>query len=628
MPGRFRFLLAAFFVACGTPPEPVAELLPPFRALADPEEAAGSEVCAACHAEIADHQAAHPMARTAAAIPGPAREAWFSDEALRAAKQWPTELGSAPSYEAAGEEVVIRGGDAVAEVHAVFGSGLRGVTPVSFAPGRRLRELRLSFVHVREAWIPTPGTEEDADPLGDLDTPESAANCLGCHVTALAWDRAGEFDPHRAVLGVTCERCHGSGIPHLEAQSEGGDPGPIFNPAVLSPAEEVAFCGQCHRQPTDFEPREILARDPGLARHAGGLMMSACFRKSPPESAPACTDCHDPHRAGPAAPERTRAVCSRCHQDTAVMHRTEAVAADADCAGCHLPTEREAFAGTPFTNHWIRLGDEAPVPGSTQAREDLDWLETLYRARLDEVHPPFRSARLRLALAELLHIRGARGESRRLMDEALAIGPDYEGRLKTAALLRDAGAGSDAIGILREAIATDPEIPHAYYELGDLYLSTGAPGEAIPLLRQSIERSGGSAGLHASLGAALLGVGRPEEAVRAFRDALRQDPDHAEALGWLAGVLAAHPERRLRNPDEAVRLAQRLAAGFSLAEPRSLDLLGAAFAATGDFRRAIAAAEEALRRAGPDPDFAARIANRLALYRAGRPFVGHIPDSS
>ncbi len=548
------------------------------------------------------------MARTAAAIPGPALEAWFSDGMLAAALRWPHDLGPAPAWERDGESVRLTSEES-APVHAVFGSGLRGATPVSFAPDRSLRELRLSYSQAQDGWIPTPGTEEDAHPLGDLDPPEVAGDCLGCHATALAWTVGDRFDPHQAILGVTCERCHGSGIDHVSG-------GPIFNPAALDPAGEAAFCGQCHRQPTDFEPREILARDPGLARHAGAsLMMSACFRRSPPESAIACTDCHDPHRAEPAAPARVAAACSRCHEEPAALH---AAPVGTDCASCHLPTERDAFAGTPFTNHWIRLSDD-PLPAAS-AREELQWLEGQYRGRLGESHLPFKAARLRLSLAELLHIRGARGESRRLLDEALAAGPDYEGRLKAAALLRDGGATAEAEGVLRDATTTDPERPHGWYELGDLLLSTGRHADAIPPLRTAIERSPDSAGLRASLGTALLGAGRAAEAVGKFREALALDPGHPEALGRLAGILAAHPERALRDPPDAVRLARRLVA-IAGPEPRSLDLLGAAFAAAGAFEDAAAAAGEALRLSGSDP----AIGNRLALYLSGRPFVGRIP---
>ena len=604
----------------------------PREPLADPDEGVGAAVCGACHADIAATQAGHPMAQTAGAVTGEARDRWFSDEMLARVVSWPAGIGQQPAYEIEADGGVrFAAPDAnprSVPVDAVFGSGLRGLTPVSFAPGARLRELRLSFSHARDGWIPTPGGEDDEDPLGNLDTTEESANCIGCHATAVAWDGDERFDPHRAVLGVSCERCHGSGIAHVEAQSGGGDPGPIFHPGRLSPAEQVAFCGQCHRQPTDFEPRDILARDPLLARHAGAsLMMSACFRESRPESTITCTECHDPHRPELAGPERTRAVCSRCHEDAPSLHRQTPVAAEADCAACHLPTESEAFHGTPFTDHWIRLPGTPPTPGSAAGRRELAWLEELYKRRMPEENPPAKTARLWTGLAELLHIRGARSEAQVLLREALALGADYQTRLKAGALLRDGGRTAEALTIFRDASAERPQTPHAFYELGDLLLDTGDYSGAVAPLATAAELSPDSAGVHAALGAALLGADRPAEAVAAFRDALEIEPAMPAALGPLAGILAAHPRRDLRDPSEAVRLAERLAGQFSFQEPRSLDLFGAAYAAAGDYRNAIQAAERAaaLAAGAGAADLAAAIGQRLALYRAGRPYVGPLP---
>ena len=292
-------------------------------------------------------------------------------------------------------------------------------------------------------------------------------------------------------------------------------------------------------------------------------------------------------------------MCSRCHEDAASLHPRTAVTAEADCAGCHLPTERDAFAGTPFTNHWIRLSANSPAPGSREARTDLTWLERLYRTRVEEIHPPMKAARLRLGLAELLHIRGARVEAQRLMAEALELGPDYEGRLKAAALYRDDGRIAEATPILRAALEAEPGIPHAFYELGDLLAATGSFAEAVPLLERAIELSPESAELQAGLGSARLGAGDPDAAVTAFRAALSLDPSNPNALGPLVGILAAHPQRDLRNPGDAVRLAERLAGQFSFQEPRSLDLLGAAYAARGELRRTQSRRRNAPRRWPP-----------------------------
>lgn len=620
-----------------SPPAATGEAARPIprNPLESPEAGVGAEVCGACHADIAATQAEHPMAQTAGAVTGETRDRWFSDEMLARAVSWPEGIGARPAYELeadGGVRFEAPGADPpAAPVDAVFGSGLRGLTPVAFAPGGRLRELRLSFSHARDGWIPTPGGEDDEDALGNLDTVEESANCIGCHATAVVWDDEGRFDPHRAVLGVSCERCHGSGIPHVEAQAAGGDPGPIFHPGRLSPADQVAFCGQCHRQPTDFEPREILARDPLLARHAGAsLMMSACFRESPPESAITCTGCHDPHRPELAGPERTRAVCSRCHADAASAHRETAVSAEADCAGCHLPSQSEAFHGTPFTDHWIRRPGDSSSPGSAAGRRELAWLEELYGRRIPEENPPAKAARLRTGLAELLHIRGARNEAQALLREALAGGADYETRLKAGALFRDGGRITDALAAFREAAAERPGTPHAHYELGQTLLESGDSGGAVGPLTTAAELSADSAGVHAALGAALLGADRPAEAIAALRDALRIEPELPAALGPLAGILAAHPRRDLRSPGEAVRLAERLAGQFAFQEPRSLDLLGAALAATGDYAGAMQAAERAATlatNAGAAAD-AAAIAQRLELYRAGRPYVGPLPATA
>ena len=606
----------------------------PRNPLGDPGEGVGAEVCGACHAEIAAAQADHPMARTAGAVTEDTRDRWFSDEMLARAVAWQAGIGPQPAYEpltdGAVRFAVPAANSSAVPVDAVFGSGLRGLTPVSFAPGARLRELRLSFSHARDGWIPTPGGEDDEDPLGDLDTVEESASCIGCHATALAWDDEDRFDPHRAVLGVSCERCHGPGIAHVEAQSAGGDPGPIFHPGRISPADQVAFCGQCHRQPTDFEPREILARDPLLARHAGAsLMMSACFRESPPDTTITCTECHDPHRPEPAGPDRTRAVCSRCHNDPIALHPQTPVTAESDCAGCHLPTQSEAFHGTPFTDHWIRRPGDPPTPNSAAGRRELAWLEELYGGRMPEENPPAKAARLRAGLAELLHVRGARNEAQALLREALDLGADYETRLKAGALFRDGGRTREALAAFREAAAERPGRPHAHYEIGETLLQSGDFANAVAPLTTAAELSADSAGVHAALGAALLGADRPADAVAAFREALEQEPGLPAALGPLAGILAAHPRRDLRNPTEALRLAERLAGQFSFQEPRSLDLFGAAYAATGDFPNAMQAAERAATLADRSgaTDLAAAVRQRLALYRARRPYVGALAAS-
>ena len=339
----------------------------------------GSEICGACHADIAVAQEAHPMARTGAPIPSDIGEAWFSDERLQAAVLWRSAGPDAverPRYRASDTGIALEDSSGeVAAVHAVFGSGLRGVTPVHFREDGGMRELRVSWSHGLDAWIETPGSEEDRHPLGDWDSPRAMRECVGCHATAVAWNGPAP-DVRGSEWGVRCERCHGPGESHAAST----DASLIFNPGRVPPAEQVRFCGQCHRTPTDFEPLQVLQRDRALTRHAAGsLMMSACFRTPPPERTISCTDCHDPHRAEGSVAERSRTVCRECHEDPAALHDYERVTAASDCLACHLPRQEEVFPGAAFTDHRIRVQGAPPAPGSEAERSEMECLELLYR---------------------------------------------------------------------------------------------------------------------------------------------------------------------------------------------------------------------------------------------------------
>ena len=48
---------------------------------------------------------------------------------------------------------------------------------------------------------------------GRVMSPREAQECLGCHTTAATV--ANEFDPEHAMMGITCEACHGPGRNHV-----------------------------------------------------------------------------------------------------------------------------------------------------------------------------------------------------------------------------------------------------------------------------------------------------------------------------------------------------------------------------------------------------------------------------
>ena len=448
---------------------------------------AGAGVCAGCHGGIAADQKAHPMARTGAAVDAANADRWFGRERLAGAVEWrspefPGRDGIAYHHTAGG--AVLKGPEGDAAVNAVFGSGLRGTTPVSFLAGRRMRELRVSWSHGKGSWIETPGTEADAHPLGDEDPVRETAICLGCHATAVVW-HDGRPAAAESEWGVRCERCHGPGAAHAAGRASGVGGG-IFNPGVLSPREQVGFCAQCHRNPTDFEPLQVLARDRGLARHAGAsLMMSACFRESPAEAAVTCLDCHDPHRNDTDVRAASRATCLRCHRAPAENHRYERVTAASDCVRCHLPTRTEVFPGADFTDHWIRVDGAPPGLDSPKAVSDLRYLEVLYRNELAKPADEHREGRLGVGLGELLHASGLRNAAFDALERGLDRRPRYEDLLKAAAIFRAEGRDDRAIEILERAALESPNAAQAFFDLGDLHLARGSTTQAVAALERA-----------------------------------------------------------------------------------------------------------------------------------------------
>ncbi len=125
------------------------------------------------------------------------------------------------------------------------------------------------------------------------------------------------------------------------------------------------------------------------------------------------------------------------------------------------------------------------------------------------------------------------------------------------------------------------------------------------ILAGELERRPHDARLQMQMGVLLFEQGREQESLTRLRGALalaRRDPEVLNALAW---VYATAQDPALRQPSEAVRLAQEAVARAPL--PHIWDTLAEAYFAAGDPGKAAAAARAAL---------AARPSERLDYYRA------------
>ncbi|HEV7992032.1 MAG TPA: multiheme c-type cytochrome [Gemmatimonadaceae bacterium] len=262
----------------------------------------------------------------------------------------------------------------------VVGSGRKGQTYL-YAHGDRLFELPVSYWTSLGKWINSPGYLDGSVNFGRPATPR----CLECHST---WFQtradsqlSNRYDTTTAILGITCEKCHGAGAAHVARErSPLRVLGPaILNPARLSRARQIDGCAQCHGGAGQLEdaafsylPSQPLGRHLTLDRPPPGsqvdvhgnqvalLARSRCFQAS----SMTCATCHDVHRTQ-RDPTELSSRCLTCHQPqrhTPLPALGRALAGR--CVDCHMPLQTSNLIISDYEGqqerpqvrtHWIKV---------------------------------------------------------------------------------------------------------------------------------------------------------------------------------------------------------------------------------------------------------------------------------
>jgi tetratricopeptide (TPR) repeat protein len=184
------------------------------------------------------------------------------------------------------------------------------------------------------------------------------------------------------------------------------------------------------------------------------------------------------------------------------------------------------------------------------------------------------------------------------------------------------GARILAIQSFKESLRLDPDAVPPHDNLARLVMDLKNPDAAIRHLTEAIRLNPNIALTHVNLAIVLNRKGRTEEAITHFRQALRIRPRWEKPMSSLAWILATHSDPKIRNPAEAVSLAQRACKLANYEDPHFLDILAAAYAAAGRFKDAVATAEKALGiiASGDNKRRIQKIQDRLDLYRQQKPY--------
>lgn len=318
----------------------------------------GPQACVECHAEIAAMQST--TAHYSASMIAAEETIHGSFEAGR--NRLPTvfpghdllmenangELRQSLVYRAPERDVRIRSGE-----FAIVLGLVKGQTYLYWR-NDLLCQLPASYANSADEWAYSPGYPDGRPYFDRVIKPD----CLDCHATVFEEvlpDKVVKTD--KAILGVTCESCHGPGeahVRHHQRYPELTEAVHMARISSLSRDQQVDACGYCHsgikpdtrkRSAFSFRPGDRLsdffelkgddtqATPEVHGNQLGLLQQSRCYTESP---GLVCISCHDSHQRQRL--EDFAARCISCHTD-ANDHPSLRPGAEllSDCVDCHMP---------------------------------------------------------------------------------------------------------------------------------------------------------------------------------------------------------------------------------------------------------------------------------------------------
>ena len=238
-------------------------------------------------------------------------------------------------------------------------------------------------------------------------------------------------------------------------------------------------------------------------------------------------------------------------------------------------------------------------------------------AKAIEVNPAFAEAYYNLG-----RVLGRRGEFETAinhLEKARELTPWQEAISKELKrVLERQGAMAKAL----EAIKAEPDSAEAHYNLARIYFGQERYSLSFEHCERALEADAVTVDLRLKIAQALLTLRRLKPVIEQLRLVLAAEPDKTPALNALAWILATTEDAEVADAEEAVRLAEKACELTDYKAPSVIDTLGAAYAASGDFERAVEMAEKAsaLAESGGRKDLAGEIRERLELYRQGNRF--------
>ena len=175
---------------------------------------------------------------------------------------------------------------------------------------------------------------------------------------------------------------------------------------------------------------------------------------------------------------------------------------------------------------------------------------------------------------------------------------------------------AEAEAQLQVAVTLAPEDPPARVRLGAVLAQQRKFDAAVPQLERALALRPGDVDAHRFLGEVYALQRRDALAVKQYEQALALVPDDVQVMARLAAILADSRDPSVGNPSRATDLAEFAVQRTSARDPRLLEILSVAQAASGRFAEAAstARAAAALARARGDRAMVSSLEYRASAY--------------
>jgi len=352
-----------------------------------PATAMGDSTCISCHRDKAGYEGTahrltsrHPTRATVAGdFTGPGSVLHTPNPALHFRMSADAAGFHQTAVEGTGKDTTMRS----ERIAIVAGSNRKGQSYLYWR-GDSLYQMPISYWKSLNTWINSPGPGY-TDGRANFDR-AVAPRCFECHAT---WIEAkpdlqlvNRFDSTGAILGITCERCHGGGREHVareQSMLHAARRPAIVNPARLTRERQMDACAQCHgglgtpRLPTftyvagypldkfvELMPQPADAPVDVHGNQVALLERSRCYQASQMT----CLTCHDVH-ATQRDTKQLSGRCLTCHQEQSCkLFPTQGHALAGRCVDCHMPLQKSnlivsALEGQQkqalVRSHWIKV---------------------------------------------------------------------------------------------------------------------------------------------------------------------------------------------------------------------------------------------------------------------------------